>query len=667
MLLTMVAALLPFLPGAARAAGPAVFINEIHYDNAGADTGEAFEIAGPAGTDLTGWSVVLYNGNGGASYNTVNLAGTIPNQQGGFGTLSFAQAGIQNGAPDGLALVDAGSTVIEFLSYEGTFVAVGGPADGMSSVDIGVSESSSSPVGDSLQLTGSGTMGGDFTWAPSQPNTFGSVNTGQTFGVVTGPTDPVINEFVANHAGADSEAFVEVLGDASTDYSAFTVLEIEGDDSTTGISRGRVDAVLPVGTTNGGGYWIDDEDMENGTITIMLVEDFSGSVGTDLDTNDDGTFDSTPWARIVDDVATTDGGSSDLTYSSTVLGPFFDGNPFGAGGASRIPNGTDTDTAADWTRNDFDGFGFPGFPGSPALGEAENTPDAVNAVITVETDPLGVCGDSATFIHDIQGSGLVSPDVGSIREIEGVVVGDFEGTLGLRGFFIQEEDADVDGDSATSEGIFVFNGAADSVSMGDPVRVRGTVAEFFGLTEITSVATILNCDPPAGTTSSANVTLPVASLSVWETVEGMSVTIPHTLYASGNFTQGRFGEVDLSVGAPLDNPTNVVAPGAPALALQDLNNRSRIQMDDGSGVQNPLPLPPYIGAGTTLRTGDTIPSLTGAIGFAFDSYEIHPTGTVSFTRVNNRPATPPAVGGRLQVAAFNVLNYFTTIDDAGPV
>ena len=117
--------------------------------------------------------------------------------------------------------------MIEFLSYEGTFVAVGGPADGMSSNDIGVSESSSSPVGDSLQLTGSGTMGGDFTWAPSQPNTFGGVNTGQTFGVVTGPTDPVINEFVANHAGADSEAFVEVLGDASTDSSAFTVREIE--------------------------------------------------------------------------------------------------------------------------------------------------------------------------------------------------------------------------------------------------------------------------------------------------------------------------------------------------------------------------------------------------------------------------------------------------------
>ena len=98
-----------------------VFINEIHYDNSGADTGEAIEIAGPAGTDLTGWSVALYNGYDGATYNIINLSGIIPDQGGGFGTLAFSQAGIQNG-PDGMALVDNTSTVIQFLSYEGSFI-----------------------------------------------------------------------------------------------------------------------------------------------------------------------------------------------------------------------------------------------------------------------------------------------------------------------------------------------------------------------------------------------------------------------------------------------------------------------------------------------------------------------------------------------------------------
>lgn len=648
----------------ATAAGPTVFINEIHYDNSGADSGEGFEIAGPAGTNLAGWTVALYNGSASQLnvYATVNLSGTIPNQASGFGTLAFARSGIQNGSPDGLALVDAGISVIEFLSYEGSFTAVSGPATGMTSVDIGVSEPSSTPVGHSLQLMGSGTMGGDFAWAASQPNTFGGVNTGQTFtGVVTGPTDPVINEFVANHTGADSQAFVEVFGDPSSDYSAFTVLEIEGDSSGAGV----VDAVLPVGTTNGGGYWIDPEDMENGTITILLVENFSGSQGDDLDTNNDGTFDSTPWTRIVDDVATTDGGGSDIAYSSTVLAAFFDGNPFGAGGASRIPNGTDTDATADWTRNDFDGFGFPGFPGSPAVGEAENTPDAVNSAITVVTDPFGVCNDQATLIHDIQGGGTASSDVGSIREIEGIVTGDFEGGSELSGFFMQEEDADADGDGTTSEGIFVFNSGVGSVSSGDTVRVRGTVAEFFGLTEINNVISVTQCTA-TGTTAPAAWSLPVAAVGDWEWVEGMEISITQTLYASGNFTQARFGEVDLSIGGPLDNPTNVVAPGAPANALQDLNNRSRIQLDDASGVQNPLPLPPYLGAGNTLRTGDTLPGITGNVNFSFGTYQIEPTQGITFTRVNTRPGVP-AVGGSMKVAAYNVLNYFTTIDNAGPI
>ncbi len=36
-------------------AASTIFINEIHYDNTGGDAGEGVEIAGPAGTDLSGW------------------------------------------------------------------------------------------------------------------------------------------------------------------------------------------------------------------------------------------------------------------------------------------------------------------------------------------------------------------------------------------------------------------------------------------------------------------------------------------------------------------------------------------------------------------------------------------------------------------------------------
>ncbi|MFQ5587010.1 MAG: endonuclease, partial [Thermodesulfobacteriota bacterium] len=137
-----------------------IFINEIHYDNAGGDTGEGVEIAGPAGSNMGGWSIVLYNGSGGVVYKTAARAGIITDQENGFGTLSFLIGGIQNataGLPDGIALVDNGSNVIQFLSYEGAFAAAGGPAAGMTSVDIGVEESNTTtPIGHSLQLTGSG-------------------------------------------------------------------------------------------------------------------------------------------------------------------------------------------------------------------------------------------------------------------------------------------------------------------------------------------------------------------------------------------------------------------------------------------------------------------------------------------------------------------------------
>lgn len=172
------------------------FINEFHYDNSGADTGEFIEVAGPAGTDLTSWSLVLYNGASGASYNTIALSGTLPDEGGsGFGTLSFSATGMQNGAPDGMALVDNTSTVQQFLSYEGAFIATNGPANTMMSVDVGVAETGSTAIGDSIQLTGTGECPGDFTWTGPTGESPGSTNTGQTFTAADTPptvvsTDP---------------------------------------------------------------------------------------------------------------------------------------------------------------------------------------------------------------------------------------------------------------------------------------------------------------------------------------------------------------------------------------------------------------------------------------------------------------------------------------------
>src|SRR5215475_5677669 len=89
------AAMLAVAVGAALAqSGPAVFINEIHYDNIGTDTGEAVEIAAPAGTDLGGWSLVRYNGatstaaivyTAPAATETLPAGTVVPDSCGGLG------------------------------------------------------------------------------------------------------------------------------------------------------------------------------------------------------------------------------------------------------------------------------------------------------------------------------------------------------------------------------------------------------------------------------------------------------------------------------------------------------------------------------------------------------------------------------------------------------
>ena len=167
----------------AGAANAQAWINEFHYDNVGGDVGEFVEIAGPAGTDLTGWTVEAYNGSPTQlnNYDTITLSGTIPDEGCGFGALDFDFPSLQNGAPDGLALIAAdGTTVVEFLSYEGSFTPTSGTASGIPSVDVGVSENSSTAVGDSLQRTGIASSGDGFGWATEMPQTRGSINTDQT-------------------------------------------------------------------------------------------------------------------------------------------------------------------------------------------------------------------------------------------------------------------------------------------------------------------------------------------------------------------------------------------------------------------------------------------------------------------------------------------------------
>ncbi|MBG4673260.1 SpnA family nuclease [Pseudomonas aeruginosa] len=264
-------------------------------------------------------------------------------------------------------------------------------------------------------------------------------------------------------------------------------------------------------------------------------------------------------------------------------------------------------------------------------------------------------------IHEVQGAGAESPLVNQRVAIEGVVVGDFQNASELKGFYVQQEDATVDGDPATSEGIFVYDGGNGSdVKLGDRVRVTGQVREFNGLTELVGPLQVSVLASGVALPTPAGISLPLASADALERYEGMRVQLRQTLTVNEVYNLGRYGEVLLSSGGRQMTPTNVVAPGEQAKAMQARNDLDRILLDDGRSGQNPDPIrypAPELSAYNSLRVGDRTSAIDGVLDYSAGSYRIQPLQTPTFEAANPRPAQP-AVEGRLRVASFNVLNYF---------
>lgn len=296
-----------------------------------------------------------------------------------------------------------------------------------------------------------------------------------------------------------------------------------------------------------------------------------------------------------------------------------------------------------------------------------------------------------TPVYEVQGSGTASPLAGQTGvTIQGVVTGDFQDgdadtSRNLRGFYVQDESGD--GNPATSDGVFVFDGAvpAVDVNVGDRVRVTGEVVEFFGLTELTNLTNVTVLASGVTLPTPVTVSLPSAGVVAnangelipdLERFEGMLVRFPDTLTVTEMFNLDRFGELRVSQGGRLTQFTQTNAPDATGYQahLQDIATRT-ITIDDGQSVQNPDPILYPDGSLDTadaFRMGDTVTDLTGIVHFSRGSggsgdedYRIMPTVAPTFVSGNPRSATPDGVGGSLKVASFNVLNYFTTLGSRG--
>ena len=153
-------------------------INEIHYDDTGLDDNEMVEVRVTNGYDVSQMSLYMYNGKEGLQnmYSVIPLTSMdvdLVNSDAAFDYYVWdaPMSGLQNGT-DGIALVDNGD-VIEFLSYEGCFTAMDGPAARMHSIDIGVFETNGSSEMQSLQRLEDGTWIGPLDATPGFENQTG--------------------------------------------------------------------------------------------------------------------------------------------------------------------------------------------------------------------------------------------------------------------------------------------------------------------------------------------------------------------------------------------------------------------------------------------------------------------------------------------------------------
>ncbi|MBS0123251.1 ExeM/NucH family extracellular endonuclease [Thetidibacter halocola] len=614
-------------------------INEFHYDNAGTDAGEFIEIRVNAGGDASGLSVELVNGSNGTVYGTLAIADATMTSDGTWDYYVFdlPSNGLQNGSPDGIVLANGGA-VVEFLSYEGAFTATSGAANGLTSTDIGVTEPSDTPLGFSLQRAEDG------SWYEAGENTSGAENQAPPM-----PFEARINEFHYDNEGADQGEFIELRVTAGADASGLAVEFYNGSNGAVYGTLGIADATMTSdGTWDYYVFNLPSNGLQNGA---------------------------------PDGIALSNAGTL-IEFLS------YEGPMTAVGGAADGVTATDIGVAE--AGDTPVGFSLQRLEGDTWDAPRQNTSGADNAG---GTPP----GPTTTVISTIQGSGAASALVGQTVTVTAIVVGDFQNGDGddmrnLNGFFLQEEAADHDADAATSEGLFVFDGGVGvNVALGDRVTVTGTVSEFFGMTQISAttvtvveagavadvntMATIVDLD--AATAISDGAGGYVADL---EAFEGMLITIPETLTISEAFNFDRFGEIRLSANG---QPSQFTQDNDPDAAGYDAHLREvfsdSIVYDDGRSIQNPAQVIPeadmngdgVFNTADPFGMGDTITNATGVMEWRFSEYRMHSVsdGTNSFVDTRTRDATPPSLdepGGRsaeVVVASFNVLNFFTTIDD----
>jgi uncharacterized protein len=285
---------------------------------------------------------------------------------------------------------------------------------------------------------------------------------------------------------------------------------------------------------------------------------------------------------------------------------------------------------------------------------------------SAQQEPADVCAAPVTHpIGAVQGSGAATPLAGQTVTVRGTVVGDLQGPDGLEGFHLQDAG---DGDPATSDGVFVLSTVP--VALGDEVAVTGVPGESSGQTQVSATPRVAVCtEDLLPEPAPASLDLP-ADDAARERLEGMLVRPADALSVSEVFALTRYGELTLSEGGVLVQPTEVARPGTPEAAAVVAGNAARtVLLDDGRDDSRSLTDRPYLSPDTPVRVGDVLEFAEPLVlGHGFGEWRLQPAdGTADgvFEPDDTRTLAPGPVGGDVRLATFNVLNYFLTLGGAG--
>lgn len=471
----------------------------------------------------------------------------------------------------------------------------------------------------------------------------------------------------------DSLDFVSpVVATAAAPTTAATL------DGNAAANRTAKAATLTVSVNNGQEIWLRFKDInDGGNDHGLAIDNFSvtpnGAAATPTPTP-------TPAGTTVsvNDVSQDEGNAGTTTFNFTVSL-----STAQHGGVTMTFSTADgTATTAD---SDYQGFSTPVvFPnGSQSItipvsvnGDSKVEPNETffvnltNISGATAADGQGqgtIQNDDVTIvpIHDIQGNNTESPRLGETLTTTGIVTLLRTGTNNggaANSFFIQ--DPNVDADPNTSEGILVFTGSAPTVAVGDSVRVTGTVAEFFNMTEIspTTNVTVLSTGNslPAPVTLTNVILDPTASPAQpqLEKYEGMRMTAGSLVTVAPSDT---FYEVETVLGGvqrPLREPgieiSTPAVPPDPGEATPDCciprwdENPERIKVDTNGRAGSPL---------NGYTSNVTFTGLTGPLDFSFSEYKIIPEATPTASSNMSAVAAPAPEAGEFTVASYNIENF----------